>query len=90
MPKTASSSNRDWNTFDLLEDARANVPESAEAHTLLGVLRESLGQDHAAFHAYRDALTADPNYRPALENLRRYCDRQALDFGNPKINPAAV
>jgi DNA-binding response OmpR family regulator len=74
----------------LLEEALALAPGSPEAHTLLGVLRESRGQDHAAFRAYHAALVADPHYRPALENLRRYCERQGLDFHNRAINPAAI
>ncbi len=72
-----------------LEEALEVVPESAEAHTLMGVLRESLGQQHAAYHAYKLALEADPQYGPALDNLKRYCDRVGLDFRNPSINPAA-
>lgn len=74
----------------LLEEALAIAPASAEAHTLLGLVRERLGQDHAAFHAYRAALKADPDYAPALDSLRRYCDRQGLDFHNCALNPAAV
>ena len=56
----------------------------------MGVLRESLGQQHAAYRAYKLALEADPSYGPALENLQRYCTRFGLDFQNPAINPAAV
>jgi DNA-binding NtrC family response regulator len=74
---------------DLLEEALELEPDSAEAHTLMGVLRESLGQDHAAYHAYRTALQADPQYGPARENLRRYCERFGLDFRNKAINPGA-
>ena len=73
----------------LLEQALDLAPDSAEAQTLMGVLRESLGQDHAAYHAYRAALNADPHYGPAHDNLRRYCDRFGLDFHNRSINPAA-
>jgi DNA-binding response OmpR family regulator len=71
-----------------LEEALALAPESAEAHTLMGVLRESLGQQHAAYHAYKLALEADRRYGPALENMKRYCDRAGLDFENPAINPS--
>ena len=45
----------------LLEEALELAPDSAEAQTLMGVLRESLGQDHAAYHAY-----GRPERRPAL------------------------
>ena len=74
---------------NLLERALELAPDSAEAHTLMGVLRESLGQDHAAYHAYRAALHADPHYGPARDNLQRYCERFGLDFHNRSINPAA-
>jgi DNA-binding response OmpR family regulator len=74
---------------DLLEEALEQDPDSAEALTLMGVLRESLGQDHAAYHAYKTALQADPQYGPARDNLRRYCERFGLNFRNKAINPGA-
>jgi DNA-binding response OmpR family regulator len=73
----------------LLEKALDADPDSAEALTLMGVLLESRGQDHAAFHSYKSALTADPHYGPARDNMRRYCERFGLDADNPHINPAA-
>lgn len=73
----------------LLEQALDVDPESAEVLTLMGVLQESRGQDHAAYHSYKSALTANPHYGPARDNLRRYCDRFGLDPDNPRINPAA-
>jgi DNA-binding response OmpR family regulator len=73
----------------LLEEALETDPFSAEANTLLGVLHECRGQDHAAYHNYKTALTAHPDYLPALDNMRRYCERFGLDFRNPGINPAA-
>src|SRR5262249_55517592 len=72
----------------MLERALDVAPDSAEALTLMGVLRESRGQDHAAYHAYRQALAANPGYGPARDNLRRYCARVGLDPDNPQINPA--
>ncbi len=72
----------------LLEQALDLVPGSAEARTLMGVLRESLGQNHAAYHAYRAALTPTRSTAPR-DNLRRYCDRFGLDFHNRSINPAS-
>jgi DNA-binding response OmpR family regulator len=72
-----------------LEAALEQVPDSAEAHTLMGVLRETLGQQHAAYRAYKLALEADRTYSPALDNMKRYCARFGLDFRNPSINPAA-
>ena len=56
----------------------------------MGVLRETLGQDHAAFHAYRAVLAVDPHYEPWLGNLAPDCERHGLDYGNCAINPAAV
>ena len=75
--------------LDLLEEALELDPHSAEAHTLMGVLRESLGRNHAAYHAYKAALTADPHYGPARDNMRRYCERFGLDVNNRSINPGA-
>lgn len=73
----------------LLQEALDVDPGAPETRTLLGVLQESLGQDHAAYHSYRAALTVDPDYAPALDNLRRYCGRFGLDFHSASINPAA-
>jgi DNA-binding response OmpR family regulator len=73
----------------LLEQALDLEPNSAEAQNLSGVLYESRGQDHAAYQAYKAALSADPHCQPALDNLRRYCRRFGLDFRNRAINPAA-
>lgn len=73
----------------LLEELLDQAPYSAEAHTLLGVLQESRGQDHAAYHSYKTALMADSHYTPALDNLHRYCQRFGLDFRSKAINPAA-
>ena len=56
----------------------------------MGVLHECLGQSHAAYHSYRTALECAPSYGPALDNLRRYCERFGLDFHNKAINPSAV
>lgn len=75
--------------LDGLEVVLERAPDSAEAHTLMGVLRETLGQPHAAYHAYKLALTADPHYGPARDNMKRYCAQYGLDFENPSINPAA-
>jgi DNA-binding response OmpR family regulator len=74
---------------DLLEETLKSAPDSPEAHNLLGVLRETLGQDRAAYEAYRTALEIDPRYVPALDNMRRYCDRVGLDARNWSINPGA-
>ncbi|SRR5579883_2550437 len=74
---------------ELLDQALDLDPHSAEALTLMGVLRESRGQDHAAYQAYKAALESDPQYGPARDNMQRYCQRRGLDHHNPAINPAA-
>jgi DNA-binding response OmpR family regulator len=74
---------------ELLEQALDAAPDSAEALTLMGVLLESRGQNHAAYQLYKEALTLSPRYGPAAENMRRYCARFSLDAENPLINPAA-
>jgi DNA-binding response OmpR family regulator len=72
-----------------LEQVLDQAPDSPEALTLMGVLHESLGQAHAAYHDYRAALESAPSYSPALDNLKRYCERFGLDFHNKAINPSA-
>ena len=64
-------------------------PDSAEAHTLRGTLKETLGEHHSAYQSYRRALAIDPHDRSALEGMKRYCERSGLDFNNKLINPAA-
>ena len=73
-----------------LQKALDLAPCSPEAHTLTGLLYEALGQQHAAYHAYKTALRNDRGHGPALSLMRAYCDRCGLDFDNPRINPAAV
>ena len=63
--------------------------DSAVAHNLMGVLHERLGEYHASYHSFRAALRADREYGPALENLRRHCDRFGLDFRREGLIPAA-
>ena len=56
----------------LLREAINEDPGSAEAHYLLGVLREVKGKPKAAAEAYRDALRVDPHYEPAKLHLMKY------------------
>jgi hypothetical protein len=72
-----------------LQKALDLAPGSPEAHTLMGLFYEALGQQHAAYHAYKTALSNDHAHGPALCLMRAYCDRFGLDFDNPRINPAA-
>jgi DNA-binding response OmpR family regulator len=90
-PAKRALNDRDFDRAeDLLETALETFPFCAEALTLVGVLRESRGQDHAAYQAYRAALESDPHYGPARDNMRRYCERFGLDFHNKAINPGAA
>ena len=74
----------------LLDQALDLEPNSAEAHNLMGVLHESLGQDHAAYRSYKAALRPTGTISPQWTTCRRYCERFGLDFHNRSINPAAV
>ncbi|MGC8638535.1 MAG: tetratricopeptide repeat protein [Isosphaeraceae bacterium] len=64
-------------------------PDSPRVHTLLGELHERLGEPHSAYRSYRAALLEDRTYGPALDGMKRYCDRMGLDFNNVRINPGA-
>jgi DNA-binding response OmpR family regulator len=64
-------------------------PDSAVAHNLMGVLHLRLGEHHASYRSFRAALRADRDYEPALENLRRHCDRFGLDFHRDGLIPVA-
>ena len=72
-----------------LQEVLDQAPDSPEALTLMGVLHECLGQAHAAYHSYWAALERAPSYGPALDNLKRYCERFGPDFHNKAINPSA-
>jgi DNA-binding response OmpR family regulator len=74
---------------ELVDRALDLNPDSAEAHALRGALKESLGEHHSAYHSYRRALANDRHYGPALDGLRRYCERSGLDFNDTRVNPAA-
>ncbi len=64
-------------------------PDSAVAHNLMGVLHERLGEHYASYHSFRAALRADREYEPAIENLRRHCERFGLDFLRLGLIPVA-
>ncbi len=73
----------------LLERILDVAANSAEVHTLAGILRERSGQYHAAYRSYKAALELDPTYCPAQDNMRRYCKQFGLDEHNIAINPSA-
>jgi DNA-binding response OmpR family regulator len=88
MPAKRALNRREFDrAAELLEQALDLIPDSAEALTLMGILRETCGQDHAAYRAYKAALEADPHYGPARDNMQRYCERCGLDYHNKAINP---
>jgi DNA-binding response OmpR family regulator len=64
----------------LLRKAVALDPDSAVAHYLMGVLHQKLGEHNASYHSFKAALRADPHYEPALDSLRRQCNRLGLDL----------
>jgi DNA-binding NtrC family response regulator len=74
---------------ELVDRALELDPESAEAHTLRGNVEESLGSHHSAYQSYRRALSHDRHHGPALDGMRRYCERFGLDLNNRLINPVA-
>lgn len=73
----------------LLEQALDIAPDSAEANALRGTLHEDLGEHHAAYQAYRRALSGDVHHRGAREGMRRYCERFGIDTRNKAVNPGA-
>jgi DNA-binding response OmpR family regulator len=73
----------------LLDRTLDTHPDAAEALALMGLLLESRGLDHSAYHEYRRALAIDPDNVDARANMRRYCARFGLDADDPRINPAA-
>ena len=72
----------------LLQLALGIDPDSTHAHALLGALHESVGEIHAAYQCYRTALLKDRYYGPALDGMRRCCDRTGLDSRTRESTPA--
>ncbi|HEV3166855.1 MAG TPA: response regulator [Isosphaeraceae bacterium] len=66
-----------------LRQAIALMPESAEAHNLMGVLHECRNEHDASYAEYRAALKADHHYEPAKHNMKRYYERYT--FGHSDI-----
>ncbi len=60
---------RDDEALPHARGAAEAMPLRADAWTLLGILRQRLGQPHAAEAAYRTALHARPDYPDAWTNL---------------------
>ncbi len=50
--------------------------ESADGHTLLGVIRDALGDGPSAVKSYRKALYLDPNHTEALMHLALLAERR--------------
>jgi tetratricopeptide (TPR) repeat protein len=64
---------KDRNQFkDVLREADAAIkidPSVAEAHNLRGIALEELGRESEAIEAYRQALSLNPNFKEARDNL---------------------
>jgi DNA-binding response OmpR family regulator len=73
----------------LLDRVIDTHPDAPHALTLMGVLLERRGLDHAAYHEYRRALAVDPDNVDAQASMRRYCARFGFDADDPRINPSA-
>lgn len=62
------------------------APESPEAHNNLGVVCALLDDGPGAEEAYKQALTVDPDHRPAWKNLcQLYIDQGRFDNGVPLL-----
>jgi DNA-binding response OmpR family regulator len=59
--------------------------DSAVAHNLMGLLQERTGRHHASYRSFCAAVTADREYEPALENLRR----SGIDLRRATFHPMA-
>jgi uncharacterized protein (TIGR03032 family) len=67
--------------LQLLKQAVAAQPDSAEVHNLLGNLLQDLHQQSQAIACYQQAVKLDPNYAPAHQNLGVLCaaDNRPMD-----------
>lgn len=66
-----------------LRQALALMPESAEAHNLMGVLHECQNAHDDSYREYKAALKADSHYEPAKHNIKRFYERYT--FGRSDI-----
>lgn len=66
-----------------LKQAVALEDASAEAHNLMGVLRELRGEHDASYRSYKAAIKADGRYEPAQNNMTRYYER--FTFGRSEV-----
>ena len=69
----------DWDE----DEAIALVPDSAEAHNLMGVLHELRNEHDSSYREYKAALKADKRYEPARHNMTRYYER--FTFGRSAV-----
>jgi DNA-binding response OmpR family regulator len=72
-----------------LKQAIALLPESAEAHNLMGVLHECRNEHDASYREYRAALKADKGYEPAKHNMTRYYERFTYGRSDVPIDTGA-
>lgn len=66
-----------------LKQAIALLPDSAEAHNLMGVLHELRNEHDASYREYKAALKANRHYEPAKHNMVRYYER--FTFGRSDV-----
>ena len=79
---------------DVLREADAAIaidPSLAEAHNLRGIALEALGREDEAIKAYKQAISLDPEFREAKNNLsdlgidptEKYQPVPITDYRNP-------
>jgi DNA-binding response OmpR family regulator len=69
-----------------LKQALALNDGSAEAHNLMGVLRELRNDHDGSYKSYRAALRVDPRYEPAKHNMTRYYERFTFGASNVPVD----
>jgi tetratricopeptide (TPR) repeat protein len=71
--------NRLQEAFDQCQALLAQDPDTPSVHMLLGILYEMQAQADMAENHYRKALTSDPSFAPAANNLAYLLTHRNLD-----------
>lgn len=74
MAKAEINNHNYDSAIDLLKKAASIDPEKPDPFNLLGIIYEMRNNQPEAMKMYRTALSLDPTYRPANENLDRAGD----------------
>jgi DNA-binding response OmpR family regulator len=69
-----------------LTQALALHDGSAEAHNLMGVLRELRNDHDGSYKSYRASLRVDPTFEPAKHNMTRYYERFTFGASNVPVD----